>query len=397
MLKRLFFALILALSTIGIAAQSTPPPSTGSAAPVEITFPPPVYVLSGEAEIIGTANAEDQAFYFLEYQPLDENSFLPREGDDTDWFPATLPSRTRVIDGQLALWDTSAAPDGLYALRLTVNRNSGEDVFAVVSPLRVDNSAQETISVLDSDEDINNALLALTATAQAGGTSALPTPSGQGNTAPLLATPTAFSAGTLRAEVVVLSNLRQGDSTLFAIERGLERGTVLQVIGRSSRGNNWLLVQTEDGERGWVAPSVVRLNGDINGAPIVEPPRPPVTPTPTQPPVPNLPDAVINTVDVDRELRVGEAFQIFINYSNPGRAFLPESTLFCNVEPMNVEVAVRAGSLQPGASSTSVIPLRIDSGGGQDVRIVCKIDMNEEVAEINETNNINIKIVRLNS
>lgn len=392
MKKYLLLLMLILISTVPITAQSTPMPTMPD---VALTFPPPVYVLTGEVDLVGTANLSDQSFYFLEYQPLGDD-LLPRDGARTLWFPATLPTQTPVIDSLLGAWDTTTAPDGLYALRLTVNTNDGETVYAISSPLRIDNSEVIGIGRLDEDDDINNALLALTATAEAGGgITALATVSPNTNT--LEATPTAFADGTLTAEVVVLANLRQGDSTLFAIESGLEPGTMLTVLGQSTRGNNWLLVETANGERGWVAPSVVTLDGSIVAAPPINPPQPPVTPTPTQPPIPDLPDAIVSSVEVDRELRQGEAFQIIVSISNTGRTYLQDSTLFCNVEPMNTSVAIVAGNLQAGTSTRVALPLRLDSGGNQNVNIICKIDMNEEIREINENNNIGNLSVFLNS
>lgn len=391
---RALLALLLIVMAWPAAAQTaTPTPVNLSAT---ITFPPPVYVLAGEVEVAGTANLPNQQFYFLEYQPLGDD-LTPRDGERTLWFPATLPAQDAVSDDVLGIWDTATTPDGLYALRLTINLTSGNPVHAAVAPIRIDNSAQTGTVQLDEDDDINNALLALTATAESRA-SAQPVgtvaPSGSSGLQP---TPTAFMDGTLTAEVITLANLRQGDSTLFAIESGLNPGTMLTVLGRSSRGNNWLLVEMADGTRGWVAPSVVTLSGNIIAAPEMPAPVPPVTPTPTAPPIPNLSDAVVTRVEVDRELKQGEAFQIIITLQNIGLQYQQESALFCNVEPMNVSVSTVAGNLQPGATTQVAIPLRLDSGGDSDINIICKIDMNDELDEINESNNTNNFRVRLNS
>jgi hypothetical protein len=391
--------LALCLSVVvGVGAQTPVPTDTPG---VSLTFPPPVYVVGGTVDLVGTVQVTNLVNYFVAYRPLNDD-FTPRDGEDTAWFPATLPSRAPVQNGLIGLWDTTTAPDGLYALRLTVNVEPSETLFDVVTPIRIDNSEAAQLPVLlDEDEAINNALLSLTATAEAkgsgvavvGGTTATPNPFLQATEIPL----TPLNDGPLTAEVVVVANLRQGDSTLFAIKQGLNPGDVLDVLGQSARGNNWLLVVTEDGERGWVAPSVVQLNGSILDAPPINPPVPPVTPTPTAPPIPELPDALVTSVRVDRTIKQGEAFQIIVGIQNAGRQFLPESMLFCNVEPLNVEVAILAGNLQVGASTNVALPLRLDSGGGQDVRIICKLDMNNEIDEINENNNLNSANVFLNN
>ena len=58
---------------------------------VQITFPPPVYELSGTVEIIGTANADGQTRYFFELRPLSADTLEPVTG--AGWSPATLPVR----------------------------------------------------------------------------------------------------------------------------------------------------------------------------------------------------------------------------------------------------------------------------------------------------------------
>lgn len=358
-----------------------------------ISFPPPVYLLSGEIEIEGSASLAGQVNYFVEYQPLDDD-LQPLEGVEDTWFPATLPVRTTIVDGILGTWDTTLAPDGIYALRLTVTTQTGA-VFDIVSPVRIENEDPTLLaSDLDTDDGINNALLALTATAEAftGGAGVISTPpplptiAFNGGLAP---TPTRLSSDDFTAEVLVIANLRGGDSTLHSIEAGLQPGTVLDVQGRSSRGSNWLFVTTPDGEEGWVAPSVVRLSGSILDLPEIEPPPPPVTPTPVPSPTPILPDANVLRVDVDRDLKEDEAFQILVTVRNDGGQFLPVTQIFCNVEPQDVEVTFSGGGLQPGSQGQFVIPLRVDGGGGNNINIICVFDPNNTIQESNRDNNTN--------
>ncbi len=391
MVKRVLVVVLILLVVGAFVAVGTAQDDTNPDA--VITFPPPVYVVRGSVQILGSANVPGQVNYFIEYQPLND-ALVPISGQDDTWFPATLPTRATVDDDVLGEWDTTLAPDGIYALRLTVVTD-GRAVFNIVSPVRVENTAlnEDTAedTTLDADASVNNALLALTATAAArsGGTAATPPPlSTLAGTAVLRPTPTDFS-GDLTAEVLVIANLRSGDSTLYSIEAGLEPGTVLDVIGRSSRGTNWLLVLTPDGERGWVAPSVVRLRGNILDAPEVEPPLPPVTPTPVPTATPVLPDANVVRVDVDRDLEEDEPFQVVVTIRNDGGQFLPVSQIFCNVEPQDVEVTFSGGGLQPGSQAQFVIPLRVDSGGGRDVTIICVYDPNRNITEARTDNNSN--------
>jgi hypothetical protein len=383
-------SMLLLIALFVLAAPAWLQPNTEA----DITFPPPVFVVGGEADIVGTANVLGQVNYFIEYRPLGDD-LLPRDGEDTPWFPATLPRTRPVTDGPLGVWDTTVAPDGLYELRLKINLQNGEPRHVVVSPLRVDNASPEPDGPLDGDDAIASALLALTATAGAGlgaQPGAFATPAPLGTRDPLQPTPTdgiVVLDGETTAQVIVVANLRAGDSTLFGVNAALDPGTELVVLGRSNR-NNWLLVETPDGTEGWVAPSVVTLRGSILDVEPVQPPVPPVTPTPVPtatPEVPPLADAVITSVRADRDVKEGEAFQIIVGVRNDGVLFLPESQLFCNVEPMNASVSVNAGNLEPGGSTNVALPLRLEEGGGSDVTIICRIDMNEFVVEPNEDNN----------
>lgn len=387
MWQKTLLVLLVALALAAPAALQPPPT-------VEITFPPPVYVVGGDAEIVGTANTDNQVSYFLEYRPLGTD-LTPRDGEDTPWFPATLPQPRPVTAGVLGVWDTSVAPDGLYELRLTVTLAAGAPLTFIVTPLRVDNASPEPEAPLDEDDAIANALLALTATAGArgggGGAGTFATPAPLGTRDPLAPTPTAgvFLDGEPTAQVIVVANLRAGDSTLFGVVGALDPGTELRVLGRSTR-NNWLLVQTPDGDEGWVAPSVVTLRGSILDIEPVTPPPLPITPTPVPtatPELPDLADAVITSVRVDRDVKEGEAFQIIVGIRNDGVLFLPESQIFCNAEPMNASVAITAGNLQPGTGTNVALPLRLDEGGDTTVTIICRIDMNEAIAEPDEENN----------
>ncbi|MEL6272214.1 MAG: hypothetical protein AAFR22_20590, partial [Chloroflexota bacterium] len=113
----------------------------------------------------------------------------------------------------------------------------------------------------------------------------------------------------------------------------------------------------------------------------------PVTPTPTPTDTPNAPDANVISVSVDRDIEEDEPFQVIVTMRNDGGVFLGTSQIFCNVEPQNVEVTFTGGGLNPGAQGQFVIPLRVDSGGGQNVRIVCQFDPNQNLSDVNRDNN----------
>jgi len=60
--------------------------------------------------------------------------------DPTDtWFPIVDSDRSRVVEGRLAVWDTSAVADGVYRLRLRVWPTEGQPLVALVGGVRVRN------------------------------------------------------------------------------------------------------------------------------------------------------------------------------------------------------------------------------------------------------------------
>lgn len=101
---------------------------------VNITFPLPVYDVAGQVAVMGTVNPPDLQTYFLEAAVYD-----PSSSAEPLWIPISLPSSVPVTNGVLAQWITSLLPDGVYQIRLHVLLKSGEEVYDVVSPIRVAN------------------------------------------------------------------------------------------------------------------------------------------------------------------------------------------------------------------------------------------------------------------
>jgi len=80
-----------------------------------LTSPENGAVLSGEAEIRGTANIPNFGFYRYEYRALASGSAWRAIG----------AGDTPVVDGSLGLWDTSLVLPGDYAFRLVVADTAG--------------------------------------------------------------------------------------------------------------------------------------------------------------------------------------------------------------------------------------------------------------------------------
>lgn len=326
MTRRWMILLCILTLSLPTLAQATPTPPAieplGSVIGLDfaISFPPPVYVLSGNVEIRGTANKPNQNSYFLEFRPL---SATPSLADA--WFPASLPSNARVTDGLLGVWDTSVVPDGLYELRLVGNVSGQPVQYFRVAPLRVDNSTPRPVA---------------TATPVVGFvTPALPViiptlPNQPLQPSPVQpnrpqATPTALGAlGGNRVVAITNANVRQGDGLEYRIVGTMLSGETLPVLGISTVAG-WYYVELANGRRGFVAPSVVNFIGNMATLRLIQPPPVPATATPI---ATATPTAVADLL--------------------PGTFALSPATPICN-QPFFVEVNIN--NVGSGASDRDVV------------------------------------------
>ncbi len=125
MRRILFILLPILLLATSVAAQDET---------IQITWPPPVYAVSGAVQVTGTVNPPDLQSYFLEVADYGADNPL--------WIPVSLPSTQPIENGVVAQWVTTLVPDGLYQLRLHVVLRSGDNRYAVVGPIRVANTLQ---------------------------------------------------------------------------------------------------------------------------------------------------------------------------------------------------------------------------------------------------------------
>ena len=78
-------------------------------------------------------------------------------------------------------------------------------------------------------------------------------------------------------------NLRSGPGTNYPVIGGLQANSRASITGRNADGS-WWQIQTDDGQAGWVANSVVEASHTEGVAVAAAPPPPPPTPTPLPPP-----------------------------------------------------------------------------------------------------------------
>ncbi len=97
----------------------------------EITRPVSGEAVGGVVTIEGTAHHPSFDHFDLAFT---------YESDTTGtWFPIVEEDRSRVVEGRLAVWDTSGITDGEYMLRLRVWPAEGEPLVAIVRKVRVRN------------------------------------------------------------------------------------------------------------------------------------------------------------------------------------------------------------------------------------------------------------------
>lgn len=349
MLKRsvvILILLVLALTLVVNAQEIVPRPGSDPDPNANVSWPPPVYVLRGTVDVLGTANLPGMSSFFIEFRPLefseevaDPAAVDPAATEEAapgveselgrPWFPATLPNSLPVLDDVLGTWNTETAPDGLYEMRLVVNiAGQTEPQHVLVSPLRIENNAEFP----DAGE-------------------VAPLPEQPASRPTLQPSPTQQDT-TPQVEVIRSSvNIRSGDSIDFPVQTVALRGETFRIIGIADTGSGWYFIELPDGTRGWISPTVVSVSGDLRGIPRVEPPPPPFTPTPipTNTPV-GQGDLIADNFTPDpNPPTCGVDFDVLVNVRNNGTA--------ATLNPVNVvirDVHVASGQTQVQVTTTQV-------------------------------------------
>jgi uncharacterized protein YgiM (DUF1202 family) len=369
----LILTLLLALTAVVQAQEITPRPDEEVDPNANISWPPPVYVLRGQVDIYGSANLGNMTNYFIEFRPLE---FPDPEDEDAEvdgpWFPVTLPSNQPVDEDVLGSWNTETTADGLYEVRLTINRQGQSALHFVVSPLRVENEPSDFLVEL------------------------LPTATVEAPARPTLAaSPTAVDTDP-RVTANVTANVRSGDGTIYPRFATLQAGQTAPVMGVSSTGTGWFYIQLPDGRRGWIAPSVVTAEGNIRAVPRIDPPPPPATATP----LPTAtPQALANLGGTSPALNpnppiCNQQFQVLANITNAGsaRSNAPATVLIQDVHvasgQVQAEVTRTLPQLDPGQNFVVSADFTISTFYNEEHRIVVTIDVNNEVLESDKSNNV---------
>lgn len=374
-IRLLFIVIITIVLGLVVQAQDIEPLTVpDDTADIAISFPPPVWVLNGSVEILGTADVLDMSNYLVEYREL---VFDSEEEQEEIWFPASLPGSTAVRNGVVGIWNTTTVRDGLYALRLTVNISEGEPQYFRVSPIRVENDPQDGFAGLPPVEAVT---LVPTPTQIEGRPTLIPTP-----------TPIASGDGTV-VTAVTDANVRSGDDTSYPIAGFLLRGEQATVIGLSNFGSGWFYIELENGRRGWVAPSVVQFNGNIANLTRYNPPPPP-TPPATATPLTSANLQVTGIELVPMPPKCSKSFDIRINVQNTGTGSTSTSGIL-SVNDRSVRTGAITASttggfpvIEAGASFVVVATLTVDTYFEEDHDVVIQLDTQGIIPETNEGDN----------
>jgi branched-chain amino acid transport system substrate-binding protein len=179
-----------------------------------------------------------------------------------------------------------------------------------------------------------------------------------------------------------VQNVRSGPSTDYPTIGQLNQGEQVQVIG-ANLDFTWLVIQFR-GQQGWISAPILDVFGDLRTLPIITPPATP-TPAPTATPPPT-PDIVIDSASgAPSPFIVNQPFTVSVSVRNAGGAPSGQSAIAATFPPNNVYAAGIAPALAPGQSALVNLTGTFSNTGFYAVVIVA--DLNNDVAEGNETNN----------
>lgn len=379
----------LLMSVLPAFAQAGTPEVNPNA---NISFPPPVYVVSGDVEIIGSANLPNMRNYFVTVRALDHN-FQPISDE---FFPAILPQASAVRDDVLGLWDTTDFDDGIYEIRLSIAVRNSRPVNVSVFPIRIENEGRN-----------NNGGRPPVTFPTATPTRFVPTfPTATPTRfVPVFptASPTQFNPTPRVIIASNVANIRGGDSTAHPVVAQSRQGQEYRVVGISSTGSNWYQIQLPSGALGWISPTVVTTAGNMTGIPFVVPPplptptpsnTPTITPTPTATIAPspvNLVPGVITFIPAPPVCNTEYIAQVQI-FNNGSLSSIPTNVTLVDTRVVDGSVqgstTVAVPMIAPGSNIVVNIPITISTWFNEIHRTTITVDSSNAIVEMNEADNV---------
>jgi hypothetical protein len=193
-------------------------------------------------------------------------------------------------------------------------------------------------------------------------------------------------------------NVRQGDSTFYAVITSLPTGTTARILGISNQGTGWYQIQLDSGQIGWVAPSIVTTSGDLTNLPRIQPPPPPpptATPLPTFTPVPvSQANLVAGIVVFDpAQPTCAQTFTVGFDVANLGSQPTAFSGTVSLVDTRAADGSQQGNTLggfpiiQPGQTVRVNMPLTISTWYNEQHNITLVIDPANQIPETVEGDN----------
>lgn len=200
------------------------------------------------------------------------------------------------------------------------------------------------------------------------------------------ATPTPAATPTPQGVVATITraiqNVRSGPGLSYDVIGQLNQGEQVQIIG-ANLDFSWLVIQFR-GQQGWISRAILEVFGNLNSLPIIQPPPTP-TPLPS-PTVPPLPDIVIDSAFVTPSPIIPNVpFTVSVTVRNAGGANASQFAVAATFPPNTVYASAFVPGLGAGQSTIVNLVGTLVNTGFYSVAIVA--DLNNEVQELNETNN----------
>ena len=348
-----------------------------------ISWPPPVYVVRDNVDIRGTVTLAAMRNFFIEFRPL-MLGMMDDDEEENPWLPGTLPRIEAVADDILGSWNTVTLRDGLYELRLIINTGGNEPEHYRVSPIRVENNppafmAEQQVVAVEEPET--------RAAEQVEEPAPEPEPEPTEDPRP-------------RVVATVNSNVRAGDSTLYAVIGHLLEGDSALIKGVSSYGTGWYYIELANGRSGFIYPHIVNTHGDLSNLPRINPPPLPPTPIPLPTAVPPPPqpqtgaDLVFQQVVVDpHPVKCKQTYRIDVIVRNAGSGAATNGGMILvtdkglNGTGQTQTTQIAFGPLAPGHTTPVHGFLTPTLHYDTIHHINLQLDSNNQVAETNEGNN----------
>jgi branched-chain amino acid transport system substrate-binding protein len=196
----------------------------------------------------------------------------------------------------------------------------------------------------------------------------------------LVATPT--PQGVVATVTRAIQNVRTGPGLAYDVIGQLNQGEQVQVIGANT-DFSWLVIQFR-GQQGWISRAILEVFGNLNTLPIIQPPPTPTAlPSPTAPPQPDI--VIDSAVASPSPIVPGVPFMVNVSVRNAGGGNAGQFAIAATFPPNNIYASAIVPGLAAGQSVIVNLNGTLNNTGFYSVAIVG--DLNNEVQELNESNN----------